>query len=470
MTTRQIDSALVNSLIQGSMKKELRVILDCIQDGIFITDGNGKILALNQASLDLCPYKEEELVGKTMQELLDKGMFEDAVSLEAIAQRHTVSEIQKGITGQYDLLVTATPYFDENEIVLVVVTERDITDLTNLKDDLNRLSERYEQEVEYYKAQTTTFSEIICKSSSMKELLRVAHRIAVTDATVMIQGESGTGKSLIAKFIFKNSSRSKNPFIEINCGAIPENLLESELFGYEKGAFTGASEKGKAGLFELANGGTLFLDEISSMPLHLQVKILRAIQEKEIMRVGGSSYIPIDIRIISATNTNLADAVKKGAFRKDLYYRLNVCQLEIPPLRSRKEDIQPLCEHFLGVFNKKYNTDKTFSSSAWKILYSYQWPGNIRELENMLERIIVTSVKDFITANQISALFPLENLEFLTHDNNSAIDLKSEVDNFEKNLILAKVKHFHSVSDLAVALSVDKSTVTRKLRRYDIKM
>ena len=348
MTIKQIDSMLADSLLQGNMLKELRLILDCIQDGVFITDGEGKILALNQASLDLCLYKEEDLVGKTMQELIDKKMFEDSVCLQAIKERTTVSRIQKGITGQYDILSTATPYFKDGEIFLIILTERDITDLTNLEATLISLNERYEQEVQYYKAQTTTFSEIISKSSSMKELLQIALRIAATDATALIQGESGTGKSLIAKFIFKNSSRNKKPFIEINCGAIPENLLESELFGYEKGAFTGANEKGKAGLFELANGGTLFLDEIASMPLHLQVKILRAIQEKEIMRVGGSSYIPIDIRIISATNTNLLDAVKNGTFRKDLYYRLNVCQLEISIHSGTEEKIS---NHFVSIFS-----------------------------------------------------------------------------------------------------------------------
>jgi PAS domain S-box-containing protein len=452
------------------MRGELRAILDCIQDGVFITDGNGKILALNQASLDLCLYGEDELVGKTMQDLIAQGMFDDAASLKAIERRATVSETQRGISGEYDLLVTATPYFNGDEISMVIVTERDTAELTNLKEALDRLNTHYEREVGYYKTQASAFGEIICKSPSMKSLLQVALRISATDATVLIQGESGTGKEMIAKFIYKNSNRNHKPFVKINCGAIPENLLESELFGYDRGAFTGASESGKAGLFEVANNGTLFLDEIGSLPFHLQVKILRAIQEKEILRIGGAGCIPIDIRIIAATNANLINAVKNGAFRKDLYYRLNVCQLELPPLRNRREDIQPLCEHFLGAFNAKYRTNKSFSSSAWKILHSYQWPGNIRELENMLERIIVISDNEHIKAEHISTLFPSSKLESRMHENASAIDLKRETEGFEKNLILSKSKYFKSASELAAALGVDRSTMARKLRKYDIKL
>ncbi len=461
----------LSPIFQNATYPDLRRILDCIKDGIFITDGTGRILALNQASLDLCMYKEEDLLGKTMQELLDSKMFDDSVALEAIKQKDTVSVIQKGVTGDYDLLVTGTPLFDENqEISLVILTERDVTDLVNLRATVNSLTERHSQEVEYYREQCISYNEIICESNTMKQLLDIALRIAATDATVLLQGESGTGKSLIARFIFKHSNRSQQPFIELNCGAIPENLLESELFGYEKGAFTGASEKGKAGLFELANGGTLFLDEIASLPLHLQVKLLRAIQEREIMRVGGSKYIPIDIRIISATNVSLVKAVNSGEFRKDLYYRLNVCQLELPPLRKRKADIRPLCEHFLNVFNNKYQTNKIISSSAWKILLGYQWPGNIRELENMLERIIVIGSSQIISAEQISTLFLLSDLESMGHDNDLSINLKEELDRFEKKLILSKVKYFHTATELAQALCIDKSTATRKLQKYHIKL
>ncbi len=466
MENKQDKSFYIEDLQSERLNSELRSILDCIQDGVFITDGSGNVLAFNKASMNLCMCNEAELVGKNMQDLLSSGVFEYAVSLKAIEQKKIVSEIQKGISGRLDILATATPLFSGGEIALVVVTERDITDLTKLQADLAR----YEQEVEYYKSQSAVQTDIVFNSTLMAELLQVALRIAVTDATVLIQGESGTGKSMLAKFIHKNSPRSSQPFIEINCGAIPDNLLESELFGYEKGAFTGANDRGKAGLFELANGGTLFLDEIGTMPLHLQVKILRAIQEKEVIRIGGSSYTSIDIRVISATNTDLVDAVRNGSFRKDLYYRLNVCQIEIPPLRNRKEDILALCEYFLNTFNKKYNTQKSLSSSALKLLSSYLWPGNIRELENLLERIVVTSVKDHVTADHISNLLPLSNMESLHHDNSRAIDLKHELDIFEKKLIQTKSKHFQSVTDLAIALNIDKSTATRKLKKYNIKL
>lgn len=455
----------------GKISPEFKEILDCIKDGIFITDGTGKVLAMNQASLDLCPYSENELVGYTMSELIEKGYFEDSVANACIKQRKTVSFIQKSISGQYDLIATATPFFDDDgEITYVILTERDVTELLNLKNTVENLNEQLNQQMEYYRSKNILHSDLIYESEEMDKLMKMALRIADTDATMLIEGESGTGKSLLAKFIYKNSSRREKPFIDINCGAIPENLLESELFGYEKGAFTGASEKGKAGLFELANEGTLFLDEISTLPMQLQVKILRAIQEREIMRVGGSEYIPIDIRIISATNTPLAKAVREGNFRKDLYYRLNVCQLEIPPLRERKEDIYPLCEYFLAKFNAKYQTTKKIAASAWKIIRNYNWPGNIRELENMLERIIITTHSDLIFAENIAGFFSPADLKSIDHDNNSVINIKDEMEVFEKELLMSKAKYYKTATELADALCLDKSTVTRKMKKYGIQL
>jgi len=301
----------------------------------------------------------------------------------------------------------------------------------------------------------------------------MALRIAKLDATVLIQGESGTGKEIISKIIYKNSARSKGPIIKINCSAIPENLLESELFGYEKGAFTGAHSEGKIGLFELANHGTLFLDEIGELPLPLQAKLLRAIQEKEIMRIGGKKSIPIDVRIIAATNVNLQEAVKEGKFRADLFYRLNVVPLTIPPLRNRKEDIPGLVKHFIAKFNQKYKTNKELDKDAWPVLIEYDWPGNVRELENLIERIIVTQPGSFITKKQIlNQLYHGQSdrpLSDLNQEKPSELSLREQVEQFEKNLLLQMMPHYKNTRELAKALQVDKSTINRKLNKYRIR-
>lgn len=473
MDSANFSSDELEKLIDERVKQELKAVLDCIQDGIFITDGDGTILMLNKASVNFCPYTEEELVGRNMRDLVKEHMFDDALSIQAIETGRKVSAIQKGVTHKYDLLVTAVPCFKGNEITRVILTERDITELNQLKATLEKnieINRRYEEEMDYYREQNLLQGKLIYKSRSMNELVSSISKIAPIDATVLIQGESGTGKSLIAKLIHENSHRKKGPFMEINCGAIPENLLESELFGYEKGAFTGATEKGKIGLFELASGGTLFLDEIGAMPLHLQIKVLRAIQEKEVMRIGGNKYIPIDIRIISATNTNLIEAVNAGTFRKDLFYRLNVLPLNIVPLRERREDIICLCEHFLKELNKKYNTSKSLAASAWKLLCEYDWPGNVRELENILERMVVITNEDIITGELISSILPELHLERIKCENYTAIDLKTELEKAERNLIQERISCSRNMDQLAQSLNVSKTTLARKMKKYDLQM
>ncbi len=449
---------------------ELENLLNCIQDGIFITDGDGNIVACNDASLGFCYQKKDDLIGKNMRDMVSDGIFDDSVALKVIERNSAVTEMQKSLTSKLDLLVTGIPLHKDGRISYVVITERDITELKKLESKLNTLKEITEKDLYHQAGMPDIESELIFESPVMINLINMVARISSSEATVLIQGESGTGKSMIAKFIYQNSTRKNKPFVELNCGAIPENLLESELFGYEKGAFTGANNKGKIGLFEIANGGTIFLDEISTIPLHLQVKILRVLQEKEIMRVGGTKYIPVDIRIISATNSNLEQLVQEGSFRKDLFYRLNVCQFTMPPLRDRKEDISSLCDFFIDKFNTKYHCSKILSPSAKKLLHCYNWPGNIRELENIMERIIIITNADLISGENIASLFPVSNLESANHSNPAVIDLKDEMDNFEKNIIISKLRYCKTVTDLAHSLSIDKSTATRKLQKYRIKL
>lgn len=279
-------------------------------------------------------------------------------------------------------------YGDDGEIICYIANYRNLTSLNNMfEEHLAYISLNY-LELERLRKNLTQTEGLISSSPNMESVKQMIEKIAKTDATVLIQGESGTGKEVVAKNIHTISERKSSAYIQINCGAIPENLIESELFGYEKGAFTGASTS-KAGLLEVANNGTVLLDEIGEMPLHLQVKLLRSIQTNEITRVGGTSTKQLNVRYIAATNKDLKQLVKEGKFREDLYYRLNVVQIIVPPLRERKEDIPLLFQHFLEKFNRKYNKNLQVSSGALKLLKEYTWPGNVRQLENVVEQLAI---------------------------------------------------------------------------------
>ena len=310
---------------------------------------------------------------------------------------------------------------------------------------------------------------IIAESPQMKKILKIAEKIKDVDSSVLITGESGTGKEVIFNYIQSISRRKDQPVVKINCGAIPEQLFESELFGYDEGAFTGARKRGKAGLFEKADHGTLFLDEISEMNLDMQVKLLRALQEGEIYRVGGTQSIPVDVRIIAATNRNLEQMVKDGKFRKDLFYRLNVVHIEVPPLRERIEDVIPLCNHFLEVYNKKYGTDKHMTLLAAKTLAHLNWDGNIRELENLVENIVVLEPENVMRARHLKDRYCHEDE---TPSGRVIVDgvlpLKEATEALERQLLLNARNTYGSTRKMAQALGVNQSTVARKMTQYDI--
>ena len=308
----------------------------------------------------------------------------------------------------------------------------------------------------------------VFKSTAMRKTMELVKTVAATDATVLIQGETGTGKSFIAKMIHMNSERKDRAFLDINCAAISEKLLESELFGYEAGSFTGALDTGKAGLFETAKGGTVFLDEINSLPMSLQVKFLRVIQEKEVMRVGGSSYIPVDVRILVASNSDLMEEVDKGNFREDLYYRLNIVPVTVLPLRSRKDDIRAIGEFFLGQYNRIYNQNKYICEEAWNDMEKYKWPGNVRELQNMIERLSIVTDKDRIERGDITDLFT--DIDIETQFRSSIkMTLKEELNAYEKKIIEARLNSCKTTKEVAETLGIDKSTLTRKIKRLGIK-
>lgn len=309
---------------------------------------------------------------------------------------------------------------------------------------------------------------IIAESPQMKKILQTIEYIKDVDSPVLITGESGTGKEVIFKYLCRTSRRSTQPVVKINCGAIPENLFESELFGYEDGAFTGARKKGKAGLFEMADQGTLFLDEIGEMSPEMQVKLLRAIQEKEIFRVGGSKSIPVDVRIIAATNQNIDRMVSEGRFRRDLFYRLNVIRLDIPPLRERHEDIIPLCNYFLDIFNEKYHKNKRLTLRAARTLAHLEWPGNIRELENLVENIVVLEQDEVMRAKHLQDRYCKGDMSHGEVTVKGILPYKEALNQMERQLLENTRNQFGSTRKIAEALGLNQSTISRKLRQYHL--
>ncbi|CAB1239561.1 sigma-54 interaction domain-containing protein [Clostridium sp. MT-14] len=310
------------------------------------------------------------------------------------------------------------------------------------------------------------FNDILVNSTSGKKCKKMAEKFALSNFTVLITGESGVGKEMFAHAIHNKSKRRLNPFVKVNCAAIPENLAESELFGYDSGSFTGASKEGKCGKFELANGGTIFLDEIGDIPLVLQAKLLRVLQENEVERIGSNKIINIDVRVIAATNCDLKKKVLQGTFRKDLFYRLNFLNLEIPPLRERKGDIDILVESIQNRFYQKYNIKKYFPDNILKVLSSYDWPGNIRELTNILGRIMVTSKNKVITMDDLPEFLLEDNHQNDLNENNKDKLLKNSIHETESKLIMnTLIKNNFNKSKTAETLGIPRMTLYRKLKK-----
>lgn len=445
-------------------------LLESSYDGIWITDHVGKILFANSANAKLLGVPRSELENKTTQELQDEGVFQTSAILEALQTRQQVSKVCNNPRTCLTVLATATPVFNEaGDIQYIFNNVRDITALNEMRESLQDKDEIIRQQNSQLETMRLRLGvgTIIANSKAFTQVVELARRAATFDgATVLILGESGTGKEVISELIVNTSPRKDKPYLQINCGAIPENLIESELFGYEKGAFTGADAKGRKGLFEAANGGTVFLDEIGDLPLHMQVKLLRVLQQKRIVRVGGTEAVNLDVRIIAATNKNLKQMVKEGRFREDLYYRLNVVPIEIPPLRDRREDVLPLVNHFLTVANRKYHTNKSIYSDTIDVLESYSWPGNVRELENLMENLVITTPGDIIRRENLS-----ERLKFSTEnhgftEDTEVITLKETVERAEYMAIQKAIRQCGSIRKAAVALGVDPSTIVRKQQNY----
>ena len=451
--------------VKGLMH-ELEAIINSSYDGMFITDGLGTVLRVNHAYERISGIKASEVIGKDMRRLVEEKYYNQSVTLLVIEKRERIT-INQTVKGNRRILVTGNPIFDsEGELFRVVTNVRDITELVSLQEQLTRTKEqtlKYKTELSHLRSLQMEENEIVFRSSTMAQAIATAIKIAEVDSSVLITGDSGTGKELIAKLIHKRGKGIDKPFIKINCAALPESLLESELFGYEAGAFTGAKKEGKPGLFELAHTGTLFLDEVGDMPLVLQVKLLRALQEKEIMRIGGAKSIRVNVRIIAATHRNLGEMVKAGSFRSDLYYRLMVVPLHLAPLRERKEDILLLVIHFLEKFNKHFGYTKTICPQVVDKLIDYSWPGNVRELENIIERMMVTVVGEELTVDCLPEMF--RNKSFFPR---KGTKLKAAVEQVEAYLLSEAYKEHHSWQKVAEVLDIDRATVYRKAKGYGL--
>jgi PAS domain S-box-containing protein len=452
-------------------KEDLKKFLDYSYDEIFVIDGQGKVVYVNEACERHYGLKPEEVIGKSVYYLSKNGYYSPLIAPFVLKEKRRVTMEQ---VTQYDkkLVVTATPILDKNgEIEFVVMNSRDITEIESLKHDLletQKMLEKYRQEVYELRKNTFSYPGFIACSKKMKSCLELASRVAAVDTTVLITGESGTGKNLLASYIHNMSHRKKGPMMCINCAAIPEQLLESELFGYCRGAFTGADPHGKMGLAELADGGTLFLDEVGEIPIGLQAKLLELVEENRFIPIGGKMHKKVNIRLIAATNRNLLDLVKEGKFRKDLYYRINVIDINIPPLRERQEDIVPLLNHFLGVFDKKYNRSHTLSQELVDFLINYSWPGNVRELENLVERLVVTVPNTMILPEHLPTnIWTSVGDLSISKDKVSPYDIETylSMKEKEKKLIIDLYKKLRSTYKVADVLKISQSKVARTIRK-----
>lgn len=447
----------------------LNAIFKCTYDALYISDHQGKTLRVSAACKQLWGVSEEQLIGKNVLELEREGVYQPSITRLVLENNKKISTVQQTKNNKR-LLVVGTPIKNkQGEIMRVINASRDITNIKNLQQEIHHLTSiihNYQHELSQQDSQS--ISPLIYQSKQLEAVVALAKRVAAVDSTVLILGETGVGKEVFANYIHDMSERKTKPFLKINCSAIPENLLESELFGYEKGAFTGANREGKIGLFELAHNGTLLLDEIGDMPPALQIKLLRVIQEKTLQRIGSAKTIPINVRFIAATHRNLAEEVTKGNFREDLYYRLNVIPIHVPPLRDRKEDILPLASHFLTNLNNKYYSAKTFNTSFADKLTTYDWPGNIRELQNVIERCYVMSDSDYLTRETL-AMALNENKKEKSVLVKDIMPLKKCVEYAEKELLQMAFATCQSTVDMAKLLEVNQSTISRKMAKFNIR-
>ncbi|RSK55230.1 sigma 54-interacting transcriptional regulator [Bacillus canaveralius] len=444
-----------------NLLKQWEAVLEFSTDGIYVVNSEGITIYVNKAYEDMTGFDRKDLIGRHMKKLMLNGYIDQSVSLLVLEKKQKISIIQK-IGGKKDVIVTGNPVLNESgEIDLVVTSVRDITQLNDIKHELLRAKTFSQFHDHRFSVKIHDSDQhVVFQSEKMSEVHDKVKQVAPYPTSILLSGPSGGGKEVFANLIHHYSTRKNEPFIKVNCGAIPEQLLESELFGYEKGAFTGANKDGKIGLLELADGGTVMFDEIGEMPLTIQVKMLRVIQEKQILRLGGITPRKLDIRIISATNKDLNKLIEKGDFREDLYYRLQVVEIHIPPLVERQEDILLLVDHYFSYFCQQFRIEKRLSEESKKILQSYHWPGNVRELRNLMENMIVSIPANLIEPHHLPVHV------YSQADFEKPLTLKQKVENYEQRIVYDTIKKHPSLRKAAAELSIDHSTLVKKIKKW----
>jgi len=451
----------------------LTTIFERSADGLMICDAQGKILKLNRAAEILNGVKASEVLGKDVRTLVKEGQIDRSATQEVLETKRQVSVIQTTPRSDYTLLVTGTPVFDEHHnIIFVVVNERDISLIESMRKQLvivQQESEKIKDELTGLALLELKENNIVAQSDSMKQTLKLALKLSAINASnILIQGESGTGKGLLAKFIHQHGAGNKKPFIQINCAALPEALLEAELFGYTKGAFTGASEKGKIGLFELASGGTLFLDEIGEMSIGVQAKLLKCLDDHEIMPVGGIASKKIDCSIIAATNQDLEAQTVNKKFRLDLLHRLNTFTILIPPLRNRPEDILELVRINLKKYNRLYNRRSRIGYKAFDRLQTYRFPGNVRELINIIKQAIVMCDRGSLDDYLVSALTKATPHGTKSLPKKEGSSLADKVWAVENEMLMEATRKCLTTRDAARFLGISQPSVVRKFKKHGL--
>jgi len=448
--------------------RELQLIIDSSSDGLYITDGNGLTLTINSTWEGITGLKRDQVLGRNVADIVSSGLWSESITFKVLNQPEPkkVTMVQRLHNGRH-VISSAKPVFDKSgNVYRVVTTVRDVTQFLNLEQEIEKLRaalERSQEETSRLRLEYLKGEDMIAKSKEMLQIIESVKQVAPYPTTVLITGESGVGKDIVARLLHMYSNCNEGPFIKINCGAIPPSLIESELFGYKAGAFTGASRHGKPGMVEIANGGTLFLDEIGELPYDLQVKLLQVIQDGQVSRLGGTSSREIDVRFIAASNQDLSKMMEQNRFRADLYYRLNVVPIKVPNLREREEDIPYIALHYMEKFSEKYGVSKNISKEAMEILYRYEWPGNVRELKNIVEYLVVMIKDDVILPKHLpEKIRPRQD-----HKNrifvSGLIAIKEAVSEVERQVIGIALGECRSVRSAAKTLGVSHSTLLRKM-------